>query len=103
MPLTPLSFDVNINDPPLHHILPPPPPSTLVNRGDVISQTPSLSKPSSPIINCGDVVPQSSSLLKPPSPIVNSSLKTMKYVYVGLAIFLVIDVISICCAIYHRH
>jgi len=102
MPL--FSPDVNIDDPPLHHILPPPPPSTLVNCGDVIPQTPSLSKPPSSIINCGDVVPQSPPLLKPPSPIVNSSSKTMEYVYLGLAIFLVIDVmISICCAIYHRH
>jgi len=94
IPSTPLSPDVNIGDPPLHHILPPPPPpsSIVVNCGDVISQTPSLSKPPSTIINCGDAVPQS-----PPSS------KTMEYVYVGLIIFVAIDMILICCAIYHRH
>lgn len=103
MPSTLLSPDVNIDDPPLHHILPPPPPSTIVNRVGVIHQTSSLSKPPSSSINCGDVVPQSPPLSKPPSQIVNSSSKTMQYVYVGLAIFVVIDMISICCYIYHRH
>lgn len=65
MPSTPLSP----NDPTLHHTLPPPPPSPVVNYGDVIPQTPYLSKPPSPVINCGDVVPQTPPLLTPPSPV----------------------------------
>jgi len=48
---TALSSDVNFEDPPLPPFLPPPPPSPLVNGGDVVPQTPSLSKPPSPVVN----------------------------------------------------
>jgi len=100
MPSTPLSPDVNFDDPSLHHISPPPPPSPLVGGGDVIPQTPSLSKPPSPIINCGDVVPQSPPLSKPQSHVIKTFLETMAWVLFG--IFAAISVFSICCAIYLR-
>lgn len=100
IPSTPLSPDVNFDDPPLHHILPPPPPSPLVNGGDVVPQTPSLSKPPPPIINYGNVVPQSPPVSKPQPHVINCFLETMAWVLFG--IFAAISVISICCAIYLR-